>query len=1300
MLKNSLNKEFLSFRVFLSDNNPMRRKVTFLTLIATALILVGCGKTGETTKAQVTLVAGGLVTPVPGQTGGVILLGFNPQTGQSFSKTFDGAPMELSNGMWDFAAIAWDGNAVGDVMEGVVRCGIARGVPLNGGEVGVPLSLATSGCYDAMFGADDTKALSGEPLPILPTICTDERGVYDTFEPGTCKNSTTTSYRIIFPVKDLNGTTGAGLVSACVTEDTPTTAELDSASRSIKIPMVIPGAWNLPIVIDLFDGANCTGSVDRVIANNIYSGAANRGAARINEQGSYAGIANELRISKNPCSSPAGLGTIPFSPESGLFALCTPDQLDTFVEANLTSNYELYADLDFTGINFTDTAVVQGTYEGMFDGRGHTIRNVTINQTAGGPAALFRQTDGDGNFTNDDATIKNLKIENFNLTTNAPSNGALVGNVLSGSQISRVSANGITITITAAGDGTGGLVGKMLANASATNSVNVNNWSSMRGIKVNGVTIINNSTHTDIGGIVGIIQGDTSLENAIVKNVTLRTSNSSQRLGGAIGLSNRNAHVRSIKASGVNLGTSTNPLHASTISVGGLIGRAEEINLVNSKADNVYSRGGNSKIGGLIGEALGGNIQNVVGDIDVVSAPTAGSVGGLIGHASNNATSQGITIAEARSFGSLNCAAVSCGGLIGTLYADSGTTNMVLGSYSEATITSTSNNVGGLIGQANNNAATIQIIESAAFNTISGVTNVGGLVGRANGVDFLDSFAMANITGSGTTNGGFVGNMNAGSFTRCYSKPILAASNANYMPFVNGFTGTPNVIDVFYVHADADTNIDGAGGNQLNLAQSQIPGNFTNFVFNATGPWFSSGTEAPELRVINAFKDLGGFDTGSEVDPILLESPTEWNSIGDKPQLMEKVFRLGNNLDFGFGAFTPIGSSTNPFVGKLQGNNMTISNINFTDTEANAPVGLFRKIGASFDNGATEIEHENPFNYDEDFKLIIRNVHIAKAASQFGAAGILAGSIVDDGSANPMNGQSHDWNGSIKLGNIEIYDSSVDGGKQTTTSPVGGIAGTFTHTNGQSEIRDIRIYDTDISSGNQSAGTGGMFGNVLGPLNPNSTPSFRKFDTFIFDGLTVTATGASAYNVGGAIGSMVTQTADWSMFIINNTNVSGNSSVGGVIGDLFGFTITQGTFRGSVNAAVFGGGIAGQLRNAGLYGFLSEATVNSASQAGCLVGLGSLNPSIMNSIGNCPSVTGSGVSYFGNLVNGAPSPPSIYTGPTDEAIGTGVIYATPADIVDPTFLSSTLISMDPWVFEPGLPPRPFWEVFPEALERN
>ena len=110
--------------------------------------------------------------------------------------------------------------------------------------------------------------------------------------------------------------------------------------------------------------------------------------------------------------------------------------------ANVKGYYEIYADLDFTGLEWPG-AFANDKFEGRIFGNGHTISNISIESTS-------RSRINNGLFSSigENAYVENLKLENIthkiNLMSVAPgaSFGLIAGTVAEGAEFKNVTVSG------------------------------------------------------------------------------------------------------------------------------------------------------------------------------------------------------------------------------------------------------------------------------------------------------------------------------------------------------------------------------------------------------------------------------------------------------------------------------------------------------------------------------------------------------------------------------------------------------------------------------------------------------------------------------------------------------------------------------------------------------------------------------------------------------------------------------------------------------------------------------------------
>ncbi len=207
--------------------------------------------------------------------------------------------------------------------------------------------------------------------------------------------------------------------------------------------------------------------------------------------------------------------------------------------------------------------------------------------------------------------------------------------------------------------------------------------------------------------------------------------------------------------------------------VGGIVGYAE-LNTVlqNLTIDTQSSVTGDDYVGGITGEAQNATITDC-SSAAAVSGSSA--IGGIAGECWNNGVA--ITISGCSSSGTISATCCDAGGLLGinagqtvtNCWSSStvnctGTTSSNVGGligynnglaslcYTTGTVTSTTADVGGLVGEIGTNGSVERCYSRATVE--STMDNVGGLVGIAYG-NITNCFAMATVAGSDV--GGLVG---------------------------------------------------------------------------------------------------------------------------------------------------------------------------------------------------------------------------------------------------------------------------------------------------------------------------------------------------------------------------------------------------------------------------------------------------------------------------------------------------------------------------------------------------------------
>jgi len=327
-----------------------------------------------------------------------------------------------------------------------------------------------------------------------------------------------------------------------------------------------------------------------------------------------------------------------------------------------------------------------------FDGRGHTIRNLTINRSVAGPydigdIALFRWLDG--------GEIKNINIINCNITGRWNVGGIVGGVYWASGGISNCNVLG---TLESLQGELGGIVGFAgYANGNITNCHFTGTLTCPPG---------------SIGGIAGyawvLPAGAPRLK---IENCSFNGQISSLT-GDADG--------------GIAGYASEYDLISCTVKVsitgeaylGGLVGEMYDTNINDCSAEIEIiglGAGWDREIGGLVGVSWGtGFVISRSKASGSINSPTSRYVGGLVGYSNNR-------IEQSRANVDI-VADRNVGGLVGISYAS------VQNSYSLGDVNGASSEVGGLIGQQNQLGSVVEKSYSAGL-VIGGGPNVGGLVG-------------------------------------------------------------------------------------------------------------------------------------------------------------------------------------------------------------------------------------------------------------------------------------------------------------------------------------------------------------------------------------------------------------------------------------------------------------------------------------------------------------------------------------------------------------------------------------------
>ena len=322
--------------------------------------------------------------------------------------------------------------------------------------------------------------------------------------------------------------------------------------------------------------------------------------------------------------------------------------------------------------------------------------------------------------------------------------------------------------------------------------------------------------------------------------------------------------------------------------------------------------------------------------------------------------------------------------------------------------------------------------------------------------------------------------------------------------------------------------------------------------------------------------------TGSTADPYIICTAAQWNAIGPKPGDWSKSFKLGKNIDLSSITYNMIGSSANPFSGRINGNGKTISGLTQNLSSDNG--GLIRvAAGATvsdltvsgFSIEISTASHPAGFFVGEATgPLVFSNVRVASSTFlRTDTATSYAGGLVGDSSSSIQVNTA-------TIQSVDLFASSIAG----VHGGVVGRADTLIATD--VTITGLRTFDGTF----YPLDTGGVAGVILNSLNLNRA--------------VITSSSLRANSLaGGLVGSFSAGSG-----IIQNSQVSnmtllrGFTGVGGIVG---GHVATVNIQNCGVSTNIIGGS---NTHGGGLVGVSNGSlSIDSSYYVGALSGNASTN---------------------------------------------------------------------------------------------
>lgn len=290
-----------------------------------------------------------------------------------------------------------------------------------------------------------------------------------------------------------------------------------------------------------------------------------------------------------------------------------------------------------------------------------------------------------------------------------------------------------------------------------------------------------------------------------------------------------------------------------------------------------------------------------------------------------------------------------------------------------------------------------------------------------------------------------------------------------------------------------------------------------------TSPVLAVGTHTFTVRAINAGLEADaspayyiwsivafGGGSGMTIDPYEIDNCSEWLAMREN---LTASYELSGNVDCDGYTYTPIGNSTTPFEGSLDGNGYTVKNVEYSGS-ANA--GIFGYAESSILFSSIVIKD-----------LKIENCHIEGTTKVGGLVGYIAyAQLTNIRVSNCVVNSSSNYTGGI-IGQMSagyITTSSYQGTVASTGDRVGGIAGYLI---GPSQVTNS-FSVVDIGGNDYVGGIAGYIGSGAGAA------AYTSYSIATFTTSTGTRSGTVAHLASGS--------TDNYTFSVNN--LSGSMSNG------------------------------------------------------------------------------------------------------------------------------------------------------------
>lgn len=868
------------------------------------------------------------------------------------------------------------------------------------------------------------------------------------------------------------------------------------------------------------------------------------------------------------------------------------------MDSNLAGRYVLANNIDASdtvnwnsGAGFAPIGNMSNTFNGIIDGLGHTVNQLTINLPSTDYIGLI-------------GYAQNSSIQNIGLINNSITGRNVVG----------------------------GLVGKSYAISGSATISNSYTTGSVMGRRV-------------IGGLVGNSEIEYGSTSSITNSYTTgNVIGKSEYVGGLVGVhtASDNGSVSSITNS-----YATGNVTGNDSYVGGLLGRnlsqlGGTTRIINSYATGRVT-GAKGYVGGLVAEndTVNGAITNSYSTGDVTGSINYSYIGGLVAYNTTPANGKS-SITSSYATGNI-AGGAAVGGLIGHNSASG--QSIIANSYATGSVTGTtfSGMIGGLVGSYSAYNGSASLTNNYATGNVNGQGSVGGVVGSLGvgdgiTVNISNNYATGSITGSESV-GGLIGYILVKNSTTAHITNNYATGSITGSANVGGLVGSNSGADIDKGYWDTQTTGQNSavginsGGTLTNLtglttAESFDQSSYGHFDFNDT--WFmAEGSSRPMLRsFLNTADADGKIAIGNlyQLQGMAANLSGNYYLTQDIDASATATSVAAGNLAkhsdvWGGRGFAPIGNDITPFTGTLNGSGYVVEglNINRAATDyvgliGNGQASTVQNIGlnSASVNGQYRIgglmgsnrggSVLNSYvtgsvngNYmvgglvgDNYGNATISNSYSTSSVNGGGAIGGLVGnnyynSVISNSyaSGNVMGNSNVGGLAGYNEGNTTISNSYASG-SVTGNSNVGGLIGT------NIQATAVNSYWNTSSTGQANA-IGSMLGNnTLSNLIGLSNAESKQLASYANWGNDIDAQAGT-----GSIWRIYEgQTAPLLRSFLKQVNVTIGSDIKTYDGTAY--HVTGGSYTLSDSAATllggvsYGGGTAEGARNAGTYSLTGD----------------------------------------------------------------------------------------------------------------